>query len=83
VLSTSPMYLGGTIAATYTGFSPGETVQLVIASTPLVIGTAVREWTERADEATRTTDDDGMTDGRRRFQTDAQRSSCGCTRSKR
>ena len=41
VLSTSPMYLGGTIAATYTGFSPGETVQLVIASTPLVIGTAV------------------------------------------
>jgi streptogramin lyase len=35
------MYLGGTIAATYTGFSPGETVQLVIASTPLVIGTAV------------------------------------------
>ena len=37
----------------------------------------------RADEATRTRDDDGTTDGRRRFQTDAQRSSCGCTRSKR
>ncbi len=44
-LSTSPMILGGNISVTYAGFTPGEMVQLVIASTPGVVGTGVANAT--------------------------------------
>jgi LPXTG-motif cell wall-anchored protein len=40
-LSTSPMLLGEKISVTYRGFTPGETVQFVIASTPRLLGTGV------------------------------------------
>ena len=44
-LSTSPMILGGNISVTYAGFTPGETVQLIVASTPRVVGTGVANAT--------------------------------------
>jgi len=71
----TPRHIAPRDDATRSPWTPRSTVRAT--------SRAMREWTERADEATRTTDDDGMTDGRRRFQTDAQRSSRGCTRSKR
>jgi LPXTG-motif cell wall-anchored protein len=40
-LSTSPMLLGEKISVTYRGFTPGETVQFVIASTPRLLGAGV------------------------------------------
>ena len=44
-LSTSPLFVGGKITVTYSGFTPGETVQLIVASTPRVIGAGVANET--------------------------------------
>ncbi|MGA1362951.1 MAG: LPXTG cell wall anchor domain-containing protein, partial [Ilumatobacteraceae bacterium] len=41
LLSTTPMFTGGKITVAYTGFTPGEIVQLIVASMPRVIGTGV------------------------------------------
>ena len=37
------MVLGRNVSASYTGFTPGELVQLVLASTPRVIGTGIAD----------------------------------------
>lgn len=39
IVSTSSLTLGGTVAATYTGFTPYETVHLVMESVPTVLAT--------------------------------------------
>jgi len=43
ILTSFTITQGGNVSATQIGFTPGETVQLIVASTPRIIGTAVAD----------------------------------------
>jgi hypothetical protein len=43
ILTSFTITRGGNVSATQIGFTPGETVQLIVASTPRIIGTAVAD----------------------------------------
>jgi hypothetical protein len=43
ILTSFTITPGGNVSAIQTGFTPGETVQLIVASTPRIIGTGVAD----------------------------------------